>query len=292
VPKGDIKLLKADPEDGTTPIARLFLDALPMTQLSGLELRCVLHLWRETYGWRGKDGKQLKQKQISLPEWVKHTNAAESRISKALSMLVQNKIFKREMLGMGKGYIYEMNTHISDWNDSVIDKQKLAQLIGIENKSTLDQNATLENKSTLDQKEGETLDRNRGGSLENKSTLPDTKLGVLNQSLNKYLYKKGKYINNLTGECFEGVETFSKEAGEIWTRVLARLKPQVSQLNFQSWLEKTTGLGYHQQDFIVGVNNNVISHHLTNNMQSLLEKTLIEVSEKQFQICFLNTVQR
>jgi len=30
-----------------------------------------------------KDGRQLKQKQITLPEWVLHTQAAQSRVSKS-----------------------------------------------------------------------------------------------------------------------------------------------------------------------------------------------------------------
>jgi len=37
MPKGDRQELKADPEDGTTPISNLLLEALAIAKLSGKE---------------------------------------------------------------------------------------------------------------------------------------------------------------------------------------------------------------------------------------------------------------
>ena len=235
MPKGDIQILKADPEDGATPVARLFLDALPLAQLSGLELRCVLHLWRETYGWRGKDGRQLKQKQITLPEWILHTQATQSRVSKALSFLVNNGVFKRENLGMGKGYVYEMNTHISEWSDRIIDKQFLAKIIGVENKTTLVQTATLENKTTLVQKEGRTLVRNEGGSLENRTTPLASNSGVLNQILNQYKDEEGHKDNNsltspvLSVDAVPSEKVTIAEVAAFYTENYGQIKPFIAE---------------------------------------------------------------
>ena len=48
MPKGDRLKLKADPEDGTTPISNLLLEAVAMTKLPGLQTRAILYLWRKT----------------------------------------------------------------------------------------------------------------------------------------------------------------------------------------------------------------------------------------------------
>jgi len=37
MPKGDRLKLKADPEDGTTPISNLLLEAVAMAKISGLQ---------------------------------------------------------------------------------------------------------------------------------------------------------------------------------------------------------------------------------------------------------------
>jgi DnaD/phage-associated family protein len=129
VPKGDILKLKADPEDGTAPIARLFLDALPLMRLSGLELRCVLYLWRRTYGWF-INGTRLKERPITLAEWADGLLATRPRISEALTSLEAKKVYKRKDLGQGRGYIYEMNTHVDEWVG--IDKAHLVELLEIE----------------------------------------------------------------------------------------------------------------------------------------------------------------
>ena len=46
MPKGDRIILKADPEDGTTPISNLLLEAVAMAKLSGLQKGVILYLWR------------------------------------------------------------------------------------------------------------------------------------------------------------------------------------------------------------------------------------------------------
>ncbi len=106
MPKGDREILKADPEDGTTPIANLLLEALAIARLSGKEKGIILYLWRRTYGWE-KDGKT---------------------VSKLLSGLVKRNILKREFAGPGKGYTYSMNTRVGEWDKGCINHQLLKEL--------------------------------------------------------------------------------------------------------------------------------------------------------------------
>jgi len=183
MPKGDRYKLKADPEDGTTPVSNLLLEAISMAKLSGLEIRAVLYLWRKTYGWQDKEGRK-KQAEIALPEWERQLDAASSKISKALKTLVEKKIIKRIPLGMGKGYIYEMNTHIYEWDGNTIDLVVLSQMVTVAQKATLDQNATPPQNAgaTLDQKEGATLDQN--------ATPPATDSAMRKESLKESIKEK------------------------------------------------------------------------------------------------------
>jgi hypothetical protein len=69
------------------------------------------------------------------------------------------------------------------------------------------------------------------------------------------------------------------------------LRLQVSAANYRTWLEKSAGLGYFGKDFLVSVDNSLIAGYLHSNLRSLLEKTLIGVSRREFTICFLEAGQ-
>ena len=127
MPKGDREILKADPEDGTTPIANLLLEAVAIARLSGKEKGIILYLWRRTYGWE-KDGKRLKEKTISLSEFGKVCDSDTATVSKLLSGLVKRNILKREFAGPGKGYTYSMNTRVGEWDKGCINHQLLKEL--------------------------------------------------------------------------------------------------------------------------------------------------------------------
>ena len=145
--KGDIAKLKADPDDGTVPIARLFLDALPACKLSGIELRAILYLWRQTYGWVEKDGRR-KTRAIPLEEWAERLNTTKSHCSEVLIQLINNNVFKRVSDGVGKGYTYEMNTRVSEWNDAVINKEYLMGILRVQNNGTVQENGTVRERGT------------------------------------------------------------------------------------------------------------------------------------------------
>ena len=127
MPKGDKEILKADPEDGTTPIANLLLEAVAIARLSGKEKGIILYLWRRTYGWL-KDGERLKEKAISLSEFGKVCHSDNATTSKLLSGLVKRSVLKRRFAGPGKGYTYSMNTRVVEWDKGCINHQLLKEL--------------------------------------------------------------------------------------------------------------------------------------------------------------------
>lgn len=132
MPKGDKDKLKADPLDGTTPVANLLLEALAIADLSGKEKGAVLHLWRETYGWTDtKTGHRLKTREITLAEWATVLHTARSHASSILGALAEKHVFNREFKGAGRGYIYSMNTDVSAWNSGCIDHGLLLKLVTV-----------------------------------------------------------------------------------------------------------------------------------------------------------------
>lgn len=126
MPKGDYKILKADPEDGTTPIANLLLEALALADLNGREKSAVLFLWRVTYGWVGNGGKRLKAREISLQAWSRVLRTDEYQASKIITSLINQRVITRTFNGPGQGYIYAMNTRISEW--ACINLQELSEI--------------------------------------------------------------------------------------------------------------------------------------------------------------------
>jgi len=143
MPKGDRLKLKADPEDGTTPVANLLLEAVAMAKISGLQKGAILYLWRQTYGWVSKDGKRRKECKITLTEWMKALDSSKSRTSSALSELHNKGIMSRRIADPWGGYYYAINTHISKWNSNCINLAKLSERLGIADFGTVAQNGTV-----------------------------------------------------------------------------------------------------------------------------------------------------
>ena len=128
MPKGDRLKLKADPEDGTTPISNLLLEAVAMAKLPGIQIKAILYLWRKTYGWVGKDGKRKKKCEIGLKEWSDALNVIKSSAATALSELEQKNIISRTTNKQWGTYDYQVNTHIHSWNSNCIDFERLAKM--------------------------------------------------------------------------------------------------------------------------------------------------------------------
>ena len=71
-----------------------------------------------------------------------------------------------------------------------------------------------------------------------------------------------------------------RSAQEIWETALGELQIQVSRPNYRTWLEKTSGLDYQGNDFIIGVPNTFVAEYLDTNQRSMIEKTLINLTQQ------------
>ncbi len=75
-------------------------------------------------------------------------------------------------------------------------------------------------------------------------------------------------------------------AQETWEISLGELQVQVSKQNYRTWLEKTVGLSYEGSQFIVGVPNTFVAEYLEKKLHSLIEKTLIGVTNSNVKVVF------
>jgi chromosomal replication initiator protein len=79
----------------------------------------------------------------------------------------------------------------------------------------------------------------------------------------------------------------ARSAREIWETALGELQLQVTKPNYRTWLEKTTGLSYENNRFVVGVPNTFVAEYLSQNQRSLIEKTLIGLTHPGIEVDFL-----
>ena len=77
-----------------------------------------------------------------------------------------------------------------------------------------------------------------------------------------------------------------RSAQEIWEAALGELQLQVSKPNYKAWLEKTAGLSFQDNQFVVGVPNTFIAEYLDQNQRSLIEKTLIGITHHTIKVLF------
>ena len=130
LPKGDRLKLKADPEDGTTPIANLLLEAVAMAKLSGLQKGAILYLWRKTYGWTDEQGRRKKDAEIGLTEWKEALDTGKSTAASTLSSLETKHIFIRSSDDRWGTYVYRLNTNVTEWNSDSIRLDHLRKVLG------------------------------------------------------------------------------------------------------------------------------------------------------------------
>jgi len=77
-----------------------------------------------------------------------------------------------------------------------------------------------------------------------------------------------------------------RSAQEIWEAALGELQIQVSKPNYRTWLEKTIGLSYLDNQFVVGVPNTFVAEYLDKNQRSLIEKALIGLTRQNIKVVF------
>jgi chromosomal replication initiator protein len=78
----------------------------------------------------------------------------------------------------------------------------------------------------------------------------------------------------------------TKTPQEIWETALGELQLQVSKPNYRTWFSKTTGLGYQDNQFIIGVPSTFVAEYLEKNQRSLIEKALIGLTSPGVQVVF------
>ncbi len=79
----------------------------------------------------------------------------------------------------------------------------------------------------------------------------------------------------------------TRTAQEIWDTALGELQLQVSKANFRTWLEKTKGISYQDNQLILGVPNTFVAEYLDKNLRSLIEKTLIGIIQSEVNVSFI-----
>ena len=77
-----------------------------------------------------------------------------------------------------------------------------------------------------------------------------------------------------------------RSAQEIWEAALGELQLQVNKPNYQTWLGKTVGLSYQDNQFVIGAPNTFIAEYLDKNQRSLIEKTLIRLTHPEIKVLF------
>jgi chromosomal replication initiator protein len=78
----------------------------------------------------------------------------------------------------------------------------------------------------------------------------------------------------------------AKSTQEIWEAALGELQIQVTKANYHTWLEKTVGLSYQGNEFVIGVPNTFVAEYLEQNQRSLIEKTLIGLTHPAIKVVF------
>jgi len=202
MPKGDRLKLKADPEDGTTPIANLLLEAVAMAKLSGLQKGAIIHLWRQTYGWV-VDGQRLKEQKITLTDWVYALNSSKGRISVALKELEEKNIIHRRMADQWGGYYYTLNTNIASWNSNSINIARLSEIVTVHHFGTVTKSKTVTRKKdgTVTENGTEQLPKTEPPTLYKEILKKGKERGedLTKSHLNENIRKVFKFLDNNRG---------------------------------------------------------------------------------------------
>jgi chromosomal replication initiator protein len=72
----------------------------------------------------------------------------------------------------------------------------------------------------------------------------------------------------------------------IWQTALGELQIQVNKPNYDTWLRKTTGLKYENDEFSVGVPSTFVAEFLEQNQRSLVEKVLSGILHREVKVRF------
>jgi len=77
-----------------------------------------------------------------------------------------------------------------------------------------------------------------------------------------------------------------RSAGEIWEAALGELQLQVTKTNYDTWLRETVGLGYQDNQVVVGVPSPFAIEWLERRLHSLIRKTLMGITGHDLEVRF------
>lgn len=123
-------------------------EALATAPLSGAEFRCLMHLFRQTYGWR------KKQDTISIGQWQKATGLPRRSVIRTIQGLLAKNIIFRIDNGAYKTPTWGFNKYVETWN------------LG----TTSVQNVTSVQNDTSDETDTKTSDQNDTRSSDQNDT--------------------------------------------------------------------------------------------------------------------------
>jgi phage replication O-like protein O len=96
-------------ENGFVQLHPAILELLAQRQLSGREFRCLLFLFRKTYGYHKKTDK------ISLSQWEQGTGIPRTRVGAVLDSLVAQNLILKVDNGTKRPATWGFNKHFETW---------------------------------------------------------------------------------------------------------------------------------------------------------------------------------
>lgn len=73
---------------------------------------------------------------------------------------------------------------------------------------------------------------------------------------------------------------------QIWETALGELQIQVNKSNYRTWLARTIGVSYRDEQFVIGVPNIFVAEYLDKNQRSLIENVLTGLLHQEVQVHF------
>ena len=242
-------------------------EALMMRDFTKRQRKIIDLILRLSWGC-GKDSAIIpRQRDFEL------LGIAETHVSKEFSRLVESRVIFIE------GNHYSFNKNYDQWQVPRVKPSmpdKLTELV------RLNLNGTYQNskfpKTEPTKRVSENLPKHEGSIYQN-SKLSTHGLASPKETVNKYRNSNYAYLD--THSLLQ-----PEEAHKTWEEALGKLRSQVSKANYRTWLESTKGLGYKDGYFVVGVPSSFVAEHLEQNQNSLIQRTLMEVTKQKTEVYF------
>ena len=226
-------------EGNFTAIPNDLLEALINSKMNGTQLRVMLHLARNTYGWRRETA------EVSLSGFAEACGSIRQWMSKQLQeMLDQKKIF-RSKIQPGKTPVYKINENYSEWDDNYpVSHESFQSERGAQSKTSSCEHMTVGTQESCDSMTGPSCDYMTEGSCDSMtggssdSMTSDTDRALQQPDSQQQLKKE--YKENIKKEKERGFfledSLYFSLAKLLLDKILYRM-PAFTQHNLQQWTE-------------------------------------------------------